>query len=177
MTPCRLTYRYLEFQMKSLKQFSMVSGGVAFTLGSNSPQTDRHETPVLVVGAGPAGLIGALQLSKQGIPCILVERNLDTTKWPKMDVTNSRSMEIFNRLGISKGIREVGECQTREDLDSFLWQYRLTRIGVPPHYSWDVIFSSGLSEGEEIHRWVRTIIWSSFNASKAERRLEITLCE
>jgi hypothetical protein len=27
-----------------------------------------------------------------------------------MDVTNCRSMEIFRRLGIAEGIREVGEC-------------------------------------------------------------------
>lgn len=65
-------------------------------------------TPVLVVGAGPAGLITALQLAVNNVPCILVERNLETTKWPKMDITNCRSMEIFRRLGISDGLRNVG---------------------------------------------------------------------
>ncbi|ETR97598.1 hypothetical protein M419DRAFT_39261 [Trichoderma reesei RUT C-30] len=64
---------------------------------------------------------------------MLVERNLDTTKWPKMDLTNCRSMELFRRLRISEGLRE---------------------IGVPPEYSFDVIFSTGLAEGgEEIARW------------------------
>ncbi|KAL7931347.1 hypothetical protein V8C35DRAFT_323774 [Trichoderma chlorosporum] len=95
-------------------------------------QIIHHETPVLVVGGGPAGLILSLQLARYGVHCMLVERNLDTTKWPKMDMTNCRSMELFNRLGISEGLRQ---------------------IGVPSHYPFDVLLSSGLSEGgEEIAR-------------------------
>ncbi|CEL04853.1 hypothetical protein ASPCAL05977 [Aspergillus calidoustus] len=86
-------------------------------------------TPVLIVGAGPSGLIAALQLATNNVPCLLVERNETTTKWPKMDVTNCRSMEIFRRLGIAEGIRDVG---------------------VPGHYSHDVILSTGLSEGGEV---------------------------
>ncbi|KAF2186232.1 hypothetical protein K469DRAFT_749850 [Zopfia rhizophila CBS 207.26] len=96
-------------------------------------ETIEHETPILVVGAGPSGLIAALQLARKGVKCMLVERNLDTTRWPKMDVTNCRSMELFNRLGISKGLREQG---------------------VPQEYSFDVIISTGLSDGgEAITKW------------------------
>lgn len=39
---------------------------------------------------------------------MLTERNLDTTKWPKMDITNCRSMELLRRLGVHEGLREVG---------------------------------------------------------------------
>lgn len=63
---------------------------------------------MLVVGAGPAGLTAALQLANNGVSCMLVERNLSTTKWPKMDITNCRSMELLKRLGIDAGLREVG---------------------------------------------------------------------
>ncbi|KAL3456924.1 hypothetical protein BJX64DRAFT_293607 [Aspergillus heterothallicus] len=59
----------------------------------------------------------------------LVERNQTTTKWPKMDVINCRSMEIFRRLGIADGVREVG---------------------VPGHHPHDVILSTGLSQGGEV---------------------------
>jgi 2-polyprenyl-6-methoxyphenol hydroxylase-like FAD-dependent oxidoreductase len=93
----------------------------------------EHETPVLVVGAGPAGLIAALQLARHGVACKLVERNLDTTKWPKMDITNCRSMELLRRLAIADGLRDVGVDQT---------------------YSFDVLFSTGLSDGGElISKW------------------------
>ena len=93
----------------------------------------EHETSVLVVGGGPAGLILSLQLARHGTKCILVERNEDTTKWPKMDVTNCRSMELLKRLDICQALRGVG---------------------VPQHFSFDVLFSSGLSDGGElIAKW------------------------
>ena len=89
------------------------------------------ETPVLIIGAGPVGLVLAKELSHHGVACTLVERNLDTTRWPKMDITNCRSMELLRRLGLDEGWR---------------------RIGVPPRFSFDVVFSTGLA-GREITRW------------------------
>lgn len=87
--------------------------------------------PVLIVGAGPVGLVLAKELAHQGIACTLVERNLETTRWPKMDITNVRSMELLRRLGLADGLREVG---------------------VPSHYSFDVLFSTGLA-GRRFARW------------------------
>ena len=39
--------------------------------------TDR---PVVIVGAGPAGLFAALRLGERGIPCILLEQGSETAK-------------------------------------------------------------------------------------------------
>lgn len=69
---------------------------------------DSNSHQVLVVGAGPVGMITALSLAKRGTKCLLVERNLETTKWPKMDVTNCRSMELLRRIGLADGLREIG---------------------------------------------------------------------
>lgn len=66
------------------------------------------DTDVLVVGGGPIGLLTALTLSLNGIKCILVERNQHTTQWPKMDLTNCRSMELLQRLGIADEWRKLG---------------------------------------------------------------------
>ena len=43
----------------------------------------------------------AVDLAQKGIRSILVERNRTTTAHPKMDITNSRSMELFRRLGLA----------------------------------------------------------------------------
>ncbi len=90
-----------------------------------------NDTPVLIVGAGPVGLMLAKELSHHGIRSTLVERNLDTTRWPKMDITNCRSMELLRRLGLEDGLRQVG---------------------VPAQFSFDVIFATGLA-GREFARW------------------------
>lgn len=65
------------------------------------------DVPVLVAGGGPVGLAVAYDLQKRGIKCMLVERNPSTTRHPKMDVTNGRSMEHFRRLGIAEKIRDA----------------------------------------------------------------------
>lgn len=62
-------------------------------------------TPVLIVGGGPVGLTLALELNFHGVEAILIERDQETTSYPKMDVTNCRSMEIYRRLGIADEVR------------------------------------------------------------------------
>lgn len=50
-----------------------------------------EQVAVLIAGGGPAGLALALELEHHGIKAIVVERNPDTTRHPKMDITNGRS--------------------------------------------------------------------------------------
>jgi 2-polyprenyl-6-methoxyphenol hydroxylase-like FAD-dependent oxidoreductase len=66
------------------------------------------ETPVLIAGGGPVGMTLALHLAHYGVRSILVERNLATTRHPKMDLTNGRSMELFKRLGLADRLRDAG---------------------------------------------------------------------
>jgi 2-polyprenyl-6-methoxyphenol hydroxylase-like FAD-dependent oxidoreductase len=61
--------------------------------------------PVLIAGGGPAGLSLACDLSWRGVEAILVEQSAATTTYPKMDVTNSRTMEHFHRMGIAEEVR------------------------------------------------------------------------
>ncbi|KAH7085896.1 FAD-binding domain-containing protein [Paraphoma chrysanthemicola] len=63
---------------------------------------------VLILGGEPVGLVLAVALARYGVRSIVLERNLSTTKWPKMDLTNSRSMELLRRIGLTEGIRKLG---------------------------------------------------------------------
>ncbi|KAH7121398.1 FAD binding domain-containing protein [Dactylonectria macrodidyma] len=110
-----------------------------------NPQSPVIETPVLVVGAGPAGMVASLQLARLGIRHMLVERNHETTKWPKMNLTNCRTMELFRRIGIADSFREIGNV--------LAWN-KFSFMCVETKYSCDSIFHSGLSEGgQTITKW------------------------
>ena len=56
-----------------------------------------HDTDVVVAGAGPVGMTLALELAHQGISVVLLEQNLSTTPYPKMEVINGRTLELFRR--------------------------------------------------------------------------------
>jgi 2-polyprenyl-6-methoxyphenol hydroxylase-like FAD-dependent oxidoreductase len=68
--------------------------------------------PVLVAGGGPVGMTLALELARLGVASMLVERNATTTRHPKMDITNARSMELFRRLGLDRALRAVAVPET-----------------------------------------------------------------
>ena len=63
---------------------------------------------VLIVGAGPVGLTLAIDLSKRGIACTLVEQKTAPQFLPKMERCNARSMEIYRRMGLADRIRAAG---------------------------------------------------------------------
>lgn len=48
-------------------------------INHNKPQNQNIE-PVIIIGAGPAGLFAALRLSERGIPCRLIEQGSTTEK-------------------------------------------------------------------------------------------------
>jgi FAD-dependent monooxygenase len=108
--------------------------------------TRALDAPVVIAGAGPVGLVLALELSHHGIPSILVERHAATTTFPKMDVTNARSMELLARLGLADLVRSRG---------------------VEPRHSFDVVFASSLA-GREFARWRQPSV-DALNAEIARR--------
>ncbi len=67
------------------------------------------ETPVLIVGAGPVGLVAAMDLSRRGIAATVVEtRHVGEPPPVKCNHVAARSMEIFRRLGVAEAVRATG---------------------------------------------------------------------
>lgn len=90
-----------------------------------------REVPVVIAGGGPVGMTLARDLARRGIPCLIAERNPATTRHPKMDITNARSMELFRRLDLADDLRAAA---------------------VPVDNCFDVSWITGLS-GHELHRF------------------------
>ena len=89
------------------------------------------DSNVIIAGGGPVGMTLALELARHQVHSILLERNPTTTRHPKMDLTNGRSMELFRRLGIVDELRAVG---------------------VPPDQPLDIVWGTSLN-GFMLHRF------------------------
>jgi len=63
--------------------------------------------PVLIAGAGPAGLTLSLLLARFGVPTMLVERRRAPSVLPRATGVNVRSMEIYRSLGLQAAIEAV----------------------------------------------------------------------
>ncbi len=59
------------------------------------------KTQVLIVGAGPVGMLAGLLLSKQNIASIIVDRRFERLHAPKAHAVNPRTLEICDQAGLS----------------------------------------------------------------------------
>ena len=64
------------------------------------------ETPVLIAGAGPAGLAAAVELARHDVPALLVERRRVLSSHPRATVLSPRSMELMRGWGLEDAVRE-----------------------------------------------------------------------
>jgi 2,4-dichlorophenol 6-monooxygenase len=75
------------------------------------PGSASVEVPVLIVGAGPAGLALSVALSRYGVGHLVVERHRGTAHTPRAHIINQRTVEIFRHLGISDRFHAVATPQ------------------------------------------------------------------
>jgi FAD binding domain len=66
------------------------------------------EVPVLVVGAGPAGLTAAIALGRYGVECLLIERRLEPSTHPRATVVSTRTMELLRWWGLEEPVLAGG---------------------------------------------------------------------
>jgi len=79
--------------------------------GGNAGQA-RRRPAVLVVGAGPTGLLLAAELQRRAVPCNLIDARPAALHWDRATVVHPRSLEIFESLGLVDRFLDAG-CRQR----------------------------------------------------------------
>jgi putative polyketide hydroxylase len=83
---------------------------------------DAPEVPVVIVGAGPAGLTASLLLSRAGVDSLLVDRNRAPSPLPRARGVHARAMEILRVAGVEADLR-AAQLPIRSGLE---WRDTLT---------------------------------------------------
>src|SRR6266446_3371432 len=98
------------------------------------PRSEAVEVPVLIIGAGPAGLALSVALSRYGMGHLVVERHRGTAHTPRAHIINQRTIEIFRHLGISDRFHAVATPQHL--MASNLWVTTLAGLEVARSETW-----------------------------------------
>src|SRR5699024_9837547 len=68
------------------------------------PDAPLLETGVLVVGAGPTGLMAGLVLHRRGVDSLVIDGKSGPTRESRAIVVQARSMEIYDQLGLAEQV-------------------------------------------------------------------------
>ena len=63
---------------------------------------------VIVVGAGPVGLIVALKVARSGIPVLVLECEPEIVRWPRAIVYHAPTVQMLDRLGLLDELKVAG---------------------------------------------------------------------
>src|SRR5690348_2101279 len=126
------------------------------------------DTDVLVVGAGPTGLMLANQLGRRGVRAMIVDRHAGPALQTRALGVQARTLEIYAHLGIVEQALELGKRATGANL----WAQgrRAARVpfgdigqGLSP-YPFILILGQDDNErllGEALREWGTAVEWST----------------
>ncbi|MFO7821115.1 MAG: NAD(P)/FAD-dependent oxidoreductase [Lentisphaeria bacterium] len=72
--------------------------------------TEPQVLPVLIIGAGPVGLLLANLLGKSGIPVVVAEQRRSAPEWSRAIGITPPSLNIFKSLGLHETLETRGVC-------------------------------------------------------------------
>jgi 2-polyprenyl-6-methoxyphenol hydroxylase-like FAD-dependent oxidoreductase len=104
----------------------------------SATEETNDRAPVLVVGAGPTGLLLAAELERREVPCVLIDTRSAPQHWDRATVVHPRSLELFESLGLGDRFLAAGTPQRGAKVHSsgeVLGAFDLTSSGSSYPYS------------------------------------------
>ncbi|KAI9044337.1 putative FAD monooxygenase [Aspergillus affinis] len=111
---------------------------------------DTVQTDVLIVGAGPAGLMAAAWMAQMGVNTIIVDQKSHQTRCGRADGLESRTLEILDSFGLADKVW----AQANHTVEIALWggtiDGKLQRQSVTANSKpgWSRFHESTLSQGQ-----------------------------
>ena len=96
--------------------------------------SERLDCTVIIVGAGPCGLVLAIELGRRGVSTIVLEEKTSPVRFPAANATQARTMEHYRRLGFAHRLRALGlPADYPTDISYFtrFTRYELARFKLP----------------------------------------------
>jgi 2-polyprenyl-6-methoxyphenol hydroxylase-like FAD-dependent oxidoreductase len=143
--------------------------------------TSTTDTGILIVGAGPVGLLLANECARRGLRWRLIEARSSLSVHSKALAIFPRTLEIFDMAGIAAPFLEVANRVTRVAVVAH--QRQLARIGFTPNgtpYPFVAMVPQDVTErllAEELHRRGGTVEYDTTFVSAVEQddRVSVTL--
>jgi len=126
------------------------------------------DADVLVVGAGPTGLMLANQLGRRGVRALIVDRHAGPSLQTRALGVQARTLEIYSHLGIVERALELGKRATGANM----WAGGRRTARVPlgdigrdmSPYPFLLILGQDDNErllGERLHQWGLAVQWNT----------------
>jgi 2-polyprenyl-6-methoxyphenol hydroxylase-like FAD-dependent oxidoreductase len=102
----------------------------------------KHETDVLVVGAGPVGLFTALALVERGVRVEVIDEQWRTTGRSYALALHARSLDLLERFGIAGKLSEIGHrVESIAFYDGAHRRARISLAELSPEYPYVLVLS------------------------------------
>jgi len=126
------------------------------------------DTDVLIVGAGPTGLMLANQLGRRGVRAMIIDRHAGPSLQTRAIGVQARSMEIYSKLGLAARALELG----KDGSGANLWAEgrRMARVALDKGgknltpYPFVLILGQDDNErimGEKLRDWGMSVQWNT----------------
>jgi 2-polyprenyl-6-methoxyphenol hydroxylase-like FAD-dependent oxidoreductase len=142
------------------------------------------DTDVLVVGAGPTGLMMANQLGRRGVRAMIIDRHSGPARQTRALGVQARTLEIYSHLGVADKALEWGKRATGADM----WARGRPAARIPlgdigqglSPYPYLLILGQDDNErllGEILRHWGMAVQWNTELVGLAQEpdRVRVTL--